>query len=101
MKTEILPYCKSLLHLNGQKLADNNVYLHMVENVLATPGFYFSYSYDLTHSIQRLHDINPEFWQQSLVERADYRCSFFFKLIQFEIKFILGHLIDLYGTSIY
>ncbi|KAF7268605.1 hypothetical protein GWI33_018295 [Rhynchophorus ferrugineus] len=73
VKTEILPYCRSLLHLNGQKLADNNMYLHMVENVLATPGFYFSYSYDLTHSIQRLHDINPEFWQQSLVERADYR----------------------------
>lgn len=73
VKAELLPYCRSMLHLNNEKLADNNVYLNMVENVLATPGFYFSYSYDITHSIQRLHDISPEFWQQSLFERADHR----------------------------
>ncbi|CAG9764063.1 unnamed protein product [Ceutorhynchus assimilis] len=73
VKAELIPYSKSLLHLTNEKQADNNVYLSMVENVLATPSFYFSYSYDITHSIQRLHDISPEFWQQSLLERSDAR----------------------------
>lgn len=73
VKTELVPYSRNLLHLNNEKQADNSVYLSMVQTVLATPSFYFSYSYDLSHSIQRLHDISPEFWQQSLFERADSR----------------------------
>ncbi|XP_066143356.1 phosphatidylinositol-3-phosphatase SAC1 [Euwallacea fornicatus] len=73
VKAELVPYSRSLLHLNNEKLVDNNAYLSMVEHILATPSFYFSYSYDITHSIQRLHDISPDFWQQSLLERADSR----------------------------
>ncbi|XP_060527296.1 phosphatidylinositol-3-phosphatase SAC1 [Cylas formicarius] len=73
VKVELLPYSRSLLHLSAEKMSDNNIYLSMVENVFSTPSFYFSYSYDLTHSIQRLHDISPEFWQLSLLERADNR----------------------------
>ncbi|XP_066255280.1 phosphatidylinositol-3-phosphatase SAC1 [Euwallacea similis] len=73
VKAELVPYSRSLLHLNNEKLVDNNAYLSMVEHTLATPSFYFSYSYDITHSIQRLHDISPDFWQQSLLERADSR----------------------------
>lgn len=72
-KTELLPYFRSLLHLNNEKQNDNNLYVSMVEQVLSTPFHYFSYSYDITHSIQRLHDISPDFWQQSLWERADHR----------------------------
>lgn len=72
-KAELLPYCRSMLHLSAEKQSDNNLYLGMVEQVLSTPFFYFSYSYDITHSIQRLHDIGPDFWQQSLWERADQR----------------------------
>ncbi|KAJ8942653.1 hypothetical protein NQ318_013366 [Aromia moschata] len=56
-----------------RELSDNNLYLNMVEQVLSTPFHFFSYSYDITHSIQRLHDISGEFWQQSLLERADQR----------------------------
>lgn len=73
VKTELIPYCRSMLHLTNEKLADNNTYVNMVENVLATPSFYFSYSYDITHSIQRLHDLTPDFWQQSMLQRADNR----------------------------
>lgn len=73
VKTELLPYFRSLLHLNNEKQNDNNLYLNMIEQVLSTPFHYFSYSYDLTHSIQRLHDISPDFWLQSLWERADHR----------------------------
>lgn len=35
----------------------------MVDDVLKTPHLYFSYTYDLTHSLQRLHNTMPEFLQ--------------------------------------
>lgn len=39
----------------------NRVYVSMVEAVLATPYFYFSYTYDLTHSLQKLQITSPDF----------------------------------------
>ncbi|XP_044746313.1 phosphatidylinositol-3-phosphatase SAC1-A [Coccinella septempunctata] len=72
-KAELIPYCRSTLHLNQDQLVDNNTHIAMIEQVLSTPYLYFSYSYDLTHTLQRLHDIGPDFWSQSLVERADHR----------------------------
>lgn len=72
-KAELIPYCRSTLHLNQDQLVDNNTHIAMIEQVLSTPYIYFSYSYDLTHTLQRLHDIGPDFWSQSLVERADHR----------------------------
>lgn len=50
---ELVPFCRSTLHLSPAELADNDGYVEMVKSVLATPYFYFSYSYDLTHSMQR------------------------------------------------
>lgn len=38
----------------------------MVQQVLATPYLYFSYSYDLTHTLQRLHHTAPEFLKVSI-----------------------------------
>jgi SacI homology domain len=35
----------------------------MIEFMLGTPNFYFSYSYDLTHTLQRLHNTTPEYLQ--------------------------------------
>lgn len=37
----------------------------MIEHVLNIPHLYFSYTYDLTHSLQRLHNTMPEFLQVS------------------------------------
>lgn len=52
----------------------NKVYISMVESVLATPSFYFSYSYDITHSLQRLHNTSPEYLKVSLVqEQKDFQ----------------------------
>ena len=42
----------------------------MVDNVLGTAAYYFSTSYDLTHSLQRLHNTSPEFLQIPLNERV-------------------------------
>ena len=33
----------------------------MIRLALDTPGIYFSYSYDLTHCLQRLHSVGPDF----------------------------------------
>lgn len=33
----------------------------MIRSALETPGIYFSYGYDLTHSLQRLHSVAADF----------------------------------------
>jgi len=45
----------------------------MVELVLRTEAFYFSYSYDLTHTFQRLQTSSSDFYSKSFLERADQR----------------------------
>lgn len=36
-------------------------YLSMVKQTFDTPYYYFSYSYDLTHSMQRLYNTSTSF----------------------------------------
>ena len=48
----------------------------MMKQVLATPYFFFSYNYDLSHSRQRYEEniaSSGETMAQSLVERAETR----------------------------
>jgi len=45
------------------QISQNKLYISMVESVLNTPFLYFSYSYDITHTMQRLHNTTPEFLQ--------------------------------------
>lgn len=71
--TELVPYFRSTLHLSPEQIKDNTDYVNMVELVLNTPYFYFSYSYDITQTLQRLHGTSPDFLSQSLLERADQR----------------------------
>lgn len=55
---------------------DNQAYLGMIRRVLDTPWFYYSNSYDLTHTLQRRNQLlqtKPNFSQLSLYERADER----------------------------
>ena len=44
----------------------------MVENFLVTQNFYFSYSYDLTLSLQKLQETSPEFLALPLYERVNF-----------------------------
>lgn len=39
----------------------NETYIEMINRVLDTPFFYFSYTYDLSHTLQRLYSIPAEF----------------------------------------
>lgn len=70
---DIIPYIPSLLHLNENQKIENETYLSMIRSMLDTPYLYFSYSYDITHSLQRLHSMSPDLLGMSLLERADSR----------------------------
>lgn len=65
--TDVIPYTKSSLHLSEKQMQSNSTYLEMIKSVLNTPYFYFSYTYDLSHSMQRLHNTIPEYLQVSIV----------------------------------
>ncbi|KAM4706340.1 phosphatidylinositol-3-phosphatase SAC1 [Rhinophrynus dorsalis] len=70
---DIISYKKTMLHLTDTQLQDNKTFLAMIGHVLSVDGFYFSSSYDLTHTLQRLSNTSPEFQEMSLLERADQR----------------------------
>ncbi|XP_071957671.1 phosphatidylinositol-3-phosphatase SAC1-like [Antedon mediterranea] len=71
--TEIIPYRKTLLHLSEIQQRHNRVYEGMIQQVLDMNCYYFSTTYDLTHTLQRLYNTSPEFSQMALHERADQR----------------------------
>lgn len=48
---------------------ENRALLNRLESFLSTAGFYFSYTLDLTHSLQRLQHTAPEFLTTPMHER--------------------------------
>lgn len=50
----------------------------MINHVLNVDGFYFSTTYDLTHTLQRLSNTSPEFQEMSLLERVSFTFSYFY-----------------------
>ncbi|XP_050552190.1 phosphatidylinositol-3-phosphatase SAC1 isoform X2 [Spodoptera frugiperda] len=71
--TDIIPYARSNTHLTSKQIEDNATYERMLRAALDTVGIYFSYSYDLTHCLQRLHSVTPDFHRMSIANRADPR----------------------------
>lgn len=63
VSTDVIPYTKSSLHLSEKQAQNNSTYVEMIKSVLNTPYFYFSYTYDISHTMQRLHNTPPEFLQ--------------------------------------
>ncbi|CAM9711482.1 phosphatidylinositol-3-phosphatase SAC1 [Lethenteron reissneri] len=70
---DILSYQKTILHLTDLQAQDNKTLLMMLRGVLHTESFFFSCTFDLTHSLQRLANTSPDFHEMSLCERADQR----------------------------
>lgn len=50
--------------------AINKSYLALVDTMLTMENFYYSATYDLTHTMQRLHNTTPEFHSMPLHERV-------------------------------
>ncbi|XP_068722474.1 phosphatidylinositol-3-phosphatase SAC1-like isoform X2 [Montipora capricornis] len=71
--TDVLAFPRATLHLTEKQQRNNTTYLSMVQSVLQTDSFYFSCTYDLTHTLQRLSRTSPDFLQMPLFERADPR----------------------------
>lgn len=63
---ELLPYVRN----EGQDRS-NDLTKRMIKSVLTTDYFYFSYTYDLTHSMQQLNVTNPDKLDGNLYHRAD------------------------------
>ena len=51
-ETDVLPYCRTVNHLTRGQQQENEYFLTMINQVLSTPSFYFSYTTDLTRSMQ-------------------------------------------------
>lgn len=55
----------------------NEIYLSMLESQLEVPNYYFSYTYDLRHSLQRSSDMMDDYrfqWNTHVMEDL-YRCG--------------------------
>ncbi|XP_037934666.1 phosphatidylinositol-3-phosphatase SAC1-like [Teleopsis dalmanni] len=70
---DILPYIPTNTHLTLKQREQNEIYLRMMRKTLDTNYFYFSYAYDLSHTLQRLYDMPPDSLQNGVLERADQR----------------------------
>ena len=80
VKTDLIPFSKSLSHLTPIQVADNTKFIEMVRSMISIPELYYSASYDITHTMQRLQGTGPQFLNAPLVNRADLRyiCSNYF-----------------------
>lgn len=65
---DIIPYIP-----NAIQRSENEEYLKMLRKTLDTKFFYFSYRYDLTHTLQRQRDLNIKLKTSGQLQRADMR----------------------------
>eukprot|EP01137_Pigoraptor_chileana_P014257 Opistho-2@4976 len=72
-ETEVIPFARHTRHLTEAEDTEERMYLSMLNSVLGSDAFYYSYSYDLTHSMQRIHGSDERFKQASISDRADHR----------------------------
>lgn len=62
----------------------------MINHVLSVDGFYFSTTYDLTHTLQRLSNTSPEFQEMSLLERVSLIFSYYYFFFNFKELFSIS-----------
>ncbi|VDM61392.1 unnamed protein product [Angiostrongylus costaricensis] len=73
-ETDIIPYKKTTLHLTEKQIWYNRHFTEMLQSVIGSSGFYFSFSLDLSRSLQWLSENGtPLFKQTSMIDRADDR----------------------------
>jgi len=73
LKFEVIPYQKSFIHLTQSQKFDLQTFQSMLQESLNTESFYYSTSFDLTHTMQRLETVDSEFFNDGLCARADQR----------------------------
>ncbi|TPX71110.1 hypothetical protein SpCBS45565_g01267 [Spizellomyces sp. 'palustris'] len=68
---KIIPVQRSRLHLTEQQIQDDVNYVVMLDNLLESGFFYFSYTYEIANTLQRQSVTAPK--NQPLWRRADER----------------------------
>ena len=72
-RVEYVPYApQSVLSVSQSKHADDQ-YIAFYDEVVLSKSLYFSYEYDLTHSLQRCSDLQQTKRSQHQVLRTEYR----------------------------
>lgn len=91
---DIIPYIP-----NAIQRSENEEYLKMLRKTLDTKFFYFSYRYDLTHSLQRQREMDMKTKELGILQRADkrfvwngyvlnqFKCS---TMSRFQLPLVLG-----------
>ncbi|TPX40480.1 hypothetical protein SeMB42_g05977 [Synchytrium endobioticum] len=72
---QLIPISKAVPVLNQQQITDDQAYRGLLNEILASRMLYFSYTYDLTHSLQRQAQMNANaiHAKQPLWQKADVR----------------------------
>lgn len=68
--SDLISFTKTDLHLTEEQKNINDIYISMVKSVLNTPYFYFSYTWDVTHSLQRINSSGPDFLKLPVFQRV-------------------------------
>lgn len=80
---EMIPYHDNNdSHMQEDEKRFNNNYKSMIEYILGAENFYFSYTYDITHTLQRLQNTTPDFYSSPLIDRVDERFVWNYYLLQ-------------------
>ncbi|KAJ1355921.1 hypothetical protein KIN20_013511 [Parelaphostrongylus tenuis] len=103
-ETDIIPYKKTTLHMTEKQIWYNRHFTEMLQSVISSSGFYFSFSLDLSRSLQWLSENGtPLFKQTSMIDRADDRFVWNayllsrLRLIQHTSRFCLPVIHGFYG----
>ncbi|CAH1403962.1 unnamed protein product [Nezara viridula] len=70
---EVICINKLPFPINDKQIRLEKKYISMLEFILATPYFYFSYSYDLTHTVLRFCNKKSDFFEMPMYQRAEQR----------------------------
>jgi hypothetical protein len=55
---QIIPVSKSKIHLSDSQIRDDTIYMSLLDSLLSSGCFYFSYAIDITHSLQRISKLD-------------------------------------------
>lgn len=72
-EVDLIQFTKTSLHLSQKQDEWDKNYRGMLTSILSTSHFYYSYTYDITHTLQRLRATSPDFLSIPLFKRADPR----------------------------
>ncbi|KAI9096971.1 SacI homology domain-containing protein [Phlyctochytrium arcticum] len=70
---KIIPVQRSKLHLSEHQIQDDLSYVMMLDSLLGAQCFYFSYSFDITNTLQRQAEAAEEGGNKAVWEKADER----------------------------